>query len=332
MSYTATMDVEPNISSENSNINMMTVEIPVITPVAAHIETTTITTTEKLSSGPMDTVDFKTKSKSETDQQPQQMQMQSSSTTTTTLTSNKDKMDTDPAMANFKVLYVLTQLCGLTMIVLMGSWIGVHMGGLGGTSNPSLEFNWHPLLMTIGLIFLYGNAILVYRGFRTLRKKALKITHAAIHMGAFILTVIALVTVFDSHNLAPNPIPNMYSLHSWLGLSAVILFCLQYVVGFAAFLVPGAKDSLRAAIMPLHIYFGLFGFVLAIASAVMGITEKAIFSIPNYSSLPSSGVTVNLCGVLFVVFGGLVVYLATNPAYKRKPLPEDTALLANSAE
>ncbi|TMW41192.1 hypothetical protein DOY81_013727, partial [Sarcophaga bullata] len=42
------------------------------------------------------------------------------------------------------------------------------------------------------------------------------------------------------------------------------------------------------------------GFVLSIASAVMGITEKAIFSIDNYSNLPSSGVMVNLCGVLFV--------------------------------
>lgn len=119
---------------------------------------------------------------------------------------------------------------------------------------------------------------MVYRGFRLARKKALKITHAAIHMGAFILTVIALVTVFDSHNLAAQPIPNMYSLHSWLGLSAVILFCLQYVVGFTAYLVPGAKESARAAIMPLHIYFGLFGFVLSIAAALMGITEKLLFS------------------------------------------------------
>lgn len=120
---------------------------------------------------------------------------------------------------------------------------------------------------------------MVYRGFRTTRKKTLKLTHAGIHMAAFVLTVIALKTVFDSHNLANPPIPNMYSLHSWLGLSAVIIFCLQYVAGFAAFLLPGMRENYKIALMPLHIYFGLFGFVLAIASAVMGLTEKAIFAL-----------------------------------------------------
>uniref|UniRef100_A0A1I8P3I8 Cytochrome b561 domain-containing protein n=1 Tax=Stomoxys calcitrans TaxID=35570 RepID=A0A1I8P3I8_STOCA len=317
----AKTDVEKNVSTENSNISMMTVEIPVITPVVPS-ETMTITTnttttgadamassppppppsTAPPSNGTGDEVDFK---KMDINDQLQQNPPPMVTTTVTIIT--KGKMDTDPAMANFKVLYVLTQLCGLTMIVLMGSWIGVHMGGLGGTGNPSLEFNWHPLLMTIGLIFLYGNAILVYRGLRTLRKKTLKLTHAALHMGAFILTVIALKTVFDSHNLAKDPIPNMYSLHSWLGLSAVLIFSLQYVIGFTAYLVPGAKESFRAALMPLHVYFGLFGFVLAVASACMGITEKAIFSLGSaYSTLPSSAVMVNLCGVLFVVFGGLV--------------------------
>ena len=29
--------------------------------------------------------------------------------------------------------------------------------GFTWRDNPKLEFNWHPLLMTIGLIFLYGN-------------------------------------------------------------------------------------------------------------------------------------------------------------------------------
>ncbi|XP_043649878.1 plasma membrane ascorbate-dependent reductase CYBRD1 isoform X1 [Drosophila teissieri] len=243
------------------------------------------------------------------------------------------KANMDPALINFKVLYVLTQLCGLTMIVLVATWIGQHFGGLAGTSNPGVEFNWHPLFMTIGFIYLYGNSILIYRGFRTTRKKTLKLTHAGIHMGAFILTVIALKTVFDSHNLASPPIPNMYSLHSWLGLSAVIIFSLQYVAGFVAFLAPGLRENYRIAMMPLHIYFGLFGFVLAIASALMGITEKAIFAIktPAYSTLPPAGVLANVIGVLYVVFGALVVYLATDPAYKRKPIPEDTALLNSSS-
>ncbi|XP_054735472.1 plasma membrane ascorbate-dependent reductase CYBRD1 isoform X1 [Anastrepha obliqua] len=242
------------------------------------------------------------------------------------------KMDEDATLTNFKVLYILTQLCGVTMIILVGCWVGIHFGGVGGTANPKLEFNWHPLFMTIGLIFLYGNSILVYRGFRNVRKKTLKLSHAGIHLTAFVLTVIALITVFDSHNLADPPIPNMYSLHSWLGLGAVIVFGLQYVAGFTAYLAPGWRQSLKVAYMPLHIYFGLFGFVLAIASALMGVTEKALFAISDYSSFSNAGVMANCIGVFYVIFGALVVYLATESSYKREPLPEDAVLLTGVNE
>ncbi|XP_018787867.1 PREDICTED: cytochrome b reductase 1 isoform X1 [Bactrocera latifrons] len=246
--------------------------------------------------------------------------------------SNAGKMDEDATLTNFKVLYLVTQLCGLTMIILVSCWVGIHFGGVGGTANPQLEFNWHPLFMTIGLLFLYGNSILVYRGFRNVRKKTLKWTHAGIHLSAFVLTVIALIAVFDSHNLANPPIPNMYSLHSWLGMGAVIVFGLQYVAGFTAYLAPGWRQALKVAYMPLHIYFGLFGFVLAIASALMGITEKAIFAIPDYSSFSSAGVMGNCLGVVYVIFGALVVYLVTEGSYKRKPLPEDAVLLTGANE
>lgn len=86
------------------------------------------------------------------------------------------------------------------------------------------------------------------------------------------------MAAFDSHNLAKVPIPNMYTLHSWVGMAAVVLFGLQYLFGFVSYLFPGVRESLRATYMPVHVFFGVLGFVLAIAASLLGLLEKAIFS------------------------------------------------------
>ena len=74
--------------------------------------------------------------------------------------------------------FVASQAVGISMVVLMSIWTGHFMGGFTGSSNPKLEFNWHPLLLTISLIYLYGNGILIYRLGRNERKSKLKIAHA----------------------------------------------------------------------------------------------------------------------------------------------------------
>ena len=47
---------------------------------------------------------------------------------------------------------------GLAAVVLVGVWMQNYRNGFAlSTKDPGIEFNWHPLFMTIGLIYLYGN-------------------------------------------------------------------------------------------------------------------------------------------------------------------------------
>lgn len=139
--------------------------------------------------------------------------------------------------------------------------------------------------------------------------------------------MIGLVAVFDSHNLASPPKPNLYSLHSWLGLGAVILFAAQYLFGFISYLYPGLSQTIKQTYMPVHVLFGLMGYVLAVASALIGIGELIVFRVADFTNLPPAAMTLNFIGVLITVFAALVVYLTTESRFRRLPVPEDVMLL-----
>lgn len=94
------------------------------------------------------------------------------------------------------------------------------------------------------------------------------------------------------------------------------------------------KEPFRVFYMPIHIFFGLLGFVLAIGACLLGISEKAFFAMPGgeYGQLPNQALLVNTIGLLLTIYGSLVVYLVTEPSYKRTPLAEDTLLLTGRPE
>ncbi|XP_033225429.1 cytochrome b561-like isoform X2 [Belonocnema kinseyi] len=232
-------------------------------------------------------------------------------------------------LEGFKYLAVLTEAFGILLIVLMIAWNYNYRGGFAWSSDPKLQFNWHPMLMTVGLVFLYANGMLIYRTQRNVRKRRLKLIHGGIMLFAILLTIIAQVAVFSFHN--QNGIPNMYSLHSWVGLSAIILFCFQWLAGSVSFLYPGVEAPLRTAYMPIHVYFGTAGFIAVITSCLLGLTEKILFVDKDnaYSKFGAEGVLINIMGLLFVIFGGLAVYLSSQDRYRRLARPEDDFLLSN---
>lgn len=122
-----------------------------------------------------------------------------------------------------------------------------------------------------------------------------------------------IVAVFESHRT--KSIPDMYSLHSWCGMAAFVLYLLQvrageppgdaeppaprdipvtppqWLLGCGFFLLPRASFSLRSRYKPRHVFFGIALFALSIAACLLGITEMLLFNIKWVTELspPSKG-------------------------------------------
>ncbi|XP_055988044.1 lysosomal membrane ascorbate-dependent ferrireductase CYB561A3 [Sorex fumeus] len=208
-----------------------------------------------------------------------------------------------------------------SLCVLFTTYWMRHWRGGFAWDGSLLTFNWHPVLMVAGMVVLYGAASLVYRLPQSWLGPKLpwKLLHAALHLLAFILTVLGLVAVFYFHNT--GKIANLYSLHSWLGITAVFLFACQWCLGFSVFLLPWASAWLRALLKPIHVFFGASILSLAMASVISGINEKLFFSLKNgtqsYKELPSEAVFANCTGMLVVAFGLLVLYILLASSWKR---------------
>jgi cytochrome b-561 len=94
---------------------------------------------------------------------------------------------------------------------------------------------------------------LVYRLFPHTSKFAVKIIHGVLLALSLILSTIGLSAIFENHAQSKPPIPDLYTLHSWIGITAVILFGLQWVCGFLTFLFPQLSERVRRAYMPRYI-------------------------------------------------------------------------------
>lgn len=227
----------------------------------------------------------------------------------------------------YSSLYTICQIVGLLLVFSVFYWILNFRGGFGFTE-AKIIFNWHPLLMTIGFIYLFANSILHYRTFPNNPKQKLKNQHALIHGCILILIVLAGFAAFVSHQYAKPQIPHLYSLHSWLGVITIIMFLSQLISGLWCFLYPRVAAQHRETLAPYHVFFGIAIFILAVATALLGFCEKIIFALSDkYKLLPAEAVLGNIVGIVCVFYCILVVYMITKPEFKRKPKLEYETLL-----
>ncbi|KAK6279729.1 hypothetical protein POUND7_019996 [Theobroma cacao] len=210
-------------------------------------------------------------------------------------------------------IFMIIRVLGIVITALVFTWTLHYRGGLALISdNKDLIFNVHPVLMVIGLVLLNGEAMLAYKTVPG-TKSFKKLVHLTVQCVAFILSIIGLWAALKFHN--DKGIDNFYSLHSWLGLACLFLFGIQWAAGFATFWYPGGSRNGRAALLPWHVFFGMYTYALAVATATTGILEKLTFLQTNLviSRYSTEALLVNSLGILIVVLGGFVILATLTP-------------------
>ncbi|XP_065171989.1 transmembrane ascorbate-dependent reductase CYB561 isoform X2 [Atheta coriaria] len=233
----------------------------------------------------------------------------------------------------FNTLSRFNTFIGVMLTTMVLIWCTHYRLGFAWHSDYSLQFNWHPFLMTFGMIYMFSQTMLVYRSKRNWSKRTLKLTHAGCHFFVLICAIIGLKAVFDFHNYTSTPIPNLYSMHSWIGLTAVIIFAFQYLLGFVTFLYPGLAQEIRKFSMPIHVATGTTCFLFCVIAAFTGLTEKALFSLgDNYKKLEGEAILINFIGLLLAIFAALTLYLVNHPDYKRVAEGEEQIAITEHTE
>ncbi|XP_057675591.1 lysosomal membrane ascorbate-dependent ferrireductase CYB561A3-like [Corythoichthys intestinalis] len=220
--------------------------------------------------------------------------------------------------------YMACGLCvssGLLCMVLVVLWNWRWRGGFAWDGTEA-QFNWHPVLMTGGMLVLYGLAAVLFRvpwGWSQ-DKKAWKLVHAGLMLAALLLAVVGLHAAFHVHSTLN--IPSMYSLHSWVGMCAVLTFAWQWFLGLVSFLMPCSAPVLGHAMLGFHVWTGQTVLMLTLAACISGINEQLFFALDGvqasaYSSLPAEALFGNTLGILILVFSTVVFGILSKANWRR---------------
>ncbi|KRY21091.1 putative cytochrome b561, partial [Trichinella patagoniensis] len=215
----------------------------------------------------------------------------------------------------FNTICTISHLLGISTATLIGIWMGVHGGGFDWNGNWKSQFTFHPLFMALGLQFLFGEAILIFRMFPFTNKKLLKIGHGVLHASAMVLFAFALIAAFRSHSTAA--IPDLYTFHSWIGIALVACYVLQFLFGLVIFFLPVIGESIRKMYLPIHKVAGIIMFIVSSATCLTGITEKAVWSVADWKLFSPEGLLVNFSALSLILYSISVTYLVMCNRFKR---------------
>eukprot|EP00455_Lapot_gusevi_P031124 TRINITY_DN3362_c0_g4_i1.p1 TRINITY_DN3362_c0_g4~~TRINITY_DN3362_c0_g4_i1.p1 ORF type:complete len:230 (+),score=27.98 TRINITY_DN3362_c0_g4_i1:60-749(+) len=161
---------------------------------------------------------------------------------------------------------VSAQIVLFVPVLLIG--VLISRADFGPRDNPAGKGLWvHLACAVLAFGYFFPNAVLAFRC-TYLERITRKRLHVLNQTLALILGIVAVAGIFDYHNTFNYP--NLYSVHSLLGLPFIILFAIQYVFSFYSYFWPMASESSRKGSIGYHRFFGVLLLNLAFAAMATG--------------------------------------------------------------
>ncbi|XP_016647009.1 PREDICTED: probable ascorbate-specific transmembrane electron transporter 1 [Prunus mume] len=206
---------------------------------------------------------------------------------------------------------IFAHLLAIAITTLVLIWLLHFRHGLALNSFITEKIlNVHTLLMVIGFILIGGEAIMAYKTVPG-KRNTQKMVHLILHFLALVAIILGIYAAFKFNH--ESGIPNLLTLHSWLGIITISLFGLQWLFAFFAYVFPGAESSARGNLVPWHTFVGTVIFLLAVCTAEAGLLERFLFlSIGRTQET----LIINFTGLLIFLFAASVSLTVLLPRLK----------------
>nr|XP_054767273.1 transmembrane ascorbate-dependent reductase CYB561-like [Lytechinus pictus] len=208
----------------------------------------------------------------------------------------------------FVPLVIFIEILGVLAVVLLGVWVayyplrsGFHWDALG-------KIYIHPFMMTLGMVFVFGNSTLIYRvgALIPIRRRVIKACHAG--MMVIVITCTALGIYLAVTSIVGKRLQNV---HAVLGIATTTLFVLQFLCALFIFVIPLAPQWIKESYMHLHAFFGILTLVSATATCLTGIQFGQSF----FGNHPAISLSLT---IIIPAFTATVTYILSNEVYRAK--------------
>jgi hypothetical protein len=216
-------------------------------------------------------------------------------------------------------LALLVRAASITFLVLVLVWVMNVEGGLGWV-DASL-FGWHAFLFTLAVPVLMSEAVLAFSApifdmvplFRSRnRQLAAVVLHASLNVLSLICVPLALSAIVYYKKLSAQPIAypffTLYSSHSWMGVTTLVIWGSQFGLGiYKRFVTSGSKR--RQFVSTLHSFLGKVTYVAGLATCATGLEDMQSSDLSGVSyGAHSTFSLMAAAGSIVLIFLGMAVF------------------------